>query len=148
MPSFQSAMNAIPGGGRVYYSARWLRRLLSLWRDPNRQFLAYPPGHFCSPLPNVDEVRRDHPRLSDTTTASLPGIDLNVAEQHYNAAMERTDDPGLVAFNKAVIALQLGDLRDAELHYLRCLDDQAAPPLRRKFFAFFHSKNYDLGIII
>lgn len=81
MPSLQSAMNAIPGGGRVYYSARWLRRLLRLWRDPNRQFLAYPPGHFCSPLPNVDELRRDHQRLSDTSTASLPGIDLNVSEQ-------------------------------------------------------------------
>ena len=62
--------------------------------------------------------------------ATLRG-DLNVAEQHYTAAMERTDDPGLVAFNKAAIALQLGDLRDAELHYLRCLDDQAAPPMRR-----------------
>ena len=57
--------------------------------------------------------------------------ELNVAEQHYTAAMERTDDPGLVAFNKAAIALQLGELRDAELNYLRCLDDQAAPPLRR-----------------
>ena len=62
--------------------------------------------------------------------ASLRG-DLALAEQHYTAAMERTDDPGLVAFNKAAIALQLGELRDAEVHYLRCLDDQAAPPLRR-----------------
>ena len=62
--------------------------------------------------------------------ASLRG-DLALAEQHYTAAMERTDDPGLVAFNKAAIALQFGELRDAEVHYLRCLDDQAAPPLRR-----------------
>ncbi len=62
--------------------------------------------------------------------ASLRG-DLALAERHYTAAMERTDDPGLVAFNKAAIALQLGELREAEVHYLRCLDDQAAPRARR-----------------
>ena len=53
------------------------------------------------------------------------------AEQHYSAAMERTDDPGLIAFNKAALFLQIGELRAAELHYVRCLDDQAAPPARR-----------------
>lgn len=64
---------------RVYYSLRWLRRLLALWRNPNRRFLAYPPGHFASPLPDHHEVERTHAALS--TATELPGLDLRVAEQ-------------------------------------------------------------------
>lgn len=57
--------------------------------------------------------------------------DLVAAEQHYAAAAERATDPGLVAFNRAAVALQLGEPREAELHYLQTLDDRAAPPDRR-----------------
>ncbi len=64
---------------RLRDSLRWLRRLLALWRSPNRRFLAYPPGHFASPLPDHDEVERVHPALS--AAASLPGIDTRDAEQ-------------------------------------------------------------------
>ncbi|MBX3398130.1 MAG: class I SAM-dependent methyltransferase [Gemmataceae bacterium] len=64
---------------RFRYSLRWLRRLLALWRSPNRRFLAYPPGHFASPLPDHDALERDHPRL--IAADSLPGLDLRVAEQ-------------------------------------------------------------------
>ncbi len=81
MPRLEDLARRVPGGGRVYYSGRWLRRLLALWRDPNRQFLAYPPGHFASPLPNVAEVNRDHPTLSEPRRQSLPGIELNLSLQ-------------------------------------------------------------------
>lgn len=64
---------------RLRYTLRWLCRLLALWRSPNRRFLAYPPGHFASPLPDHDAVERDHPRL--IAADSLPGLDLRVAEQ-------------------------------------------------------------------
>jgi tetratricopeptide (TPR) repeat protein len=57
--------------------------------------------------------------------------DLAAAERHYAAAAERTTDPGLVAFNRAAVAAQLGEFREAELEYLRVLDDRAAPPDRR-----------------
>jgi tetratricopeptide (TPR) repeat protein len=57
--------------------------------------------------------------------------DLDAAEGHYSAAAERTTDPGLVAFNRAAVAVQMGEPREAELYYLRVLDDQAAPPDRR-----------------
>lgn len=57
--------------------------------------------------------------------------DLDAAEHFYKLAEERTGDPGLVAFNKATVLMQKGEVRDAELHYLRALDDQAAPPERR-----------------
>src|SRR5262249_38270251 len=53
------------------------------------------------------------------------------AEHFYKLAEERTGDPGLVAFNKATVLMQRGETREAELHYLRSLDDLAAPPDRR-----------------
>lgn len=64
---------------RAYYSLRWLRRLLALWRHPNRRFLAYPPGHFASPLPDHASVERDHSRLM--SVEAIPGIDLHVGDQ-------------------------------------------------------------------
>jgi tetratricopeptide (TPR) repeat protein len=57
--------------------------------------------------------------------------DFDAAARLYAAASERTTDPGLVAFNEAAVYLQTGDVREAELHYLRTLDDAAAPPDRR-----------------
>ncbi len=57
--------------------------------------------------------------------------DLDAADHAYTSARERTDDPGLVAFNAATVRVARGDYRDAELHYLRTLDDRAAPPERR-----------------
>lgn len=64
---------------RAYYSLRWLRRLLALWRSPNRRFLAYPPGHFASPLPDHAALERDHARLM--SVESVPGLELNVDSQ-------------------------------------------------------------------
>ncbi|HVK17349.1 MAG TPA: tetratricopeptide repeat protein [Fimbriiglobus sp.] len=57
--------------------------------------------------------------------------DYAAAEQHYAAAAERTTDPGLVAFNRAAVSVQNGEPREAELYYLRALDDRAAPPDRQ-----------------
>ena len=37
--------------------------------------------------------------------------DLDAAERHYGAAAERTTDPGLVAFNRAAVAVQNGEMR-------------------------------------
>jgi len=37
----------------------------------------YPPGHFYSPIPSPDEVRRKEKEIFDTVPRSLPGIDLN-----------------------------------------------------------------------
>jgi predicted O-methyltransferase YrrM len=42
----------------------------------------YPIGHYYSPLPNIDEVLRDFPRLYPAVPSrELPGIALNDAEQ-------------------------------------------------------------------
>jgi tetratricopeptide (TPR) repeat protein len=78
--------------------------------------------------PPVSDSPEDLIRLGNE--AYLRG-DLDAAERHYTAAAERTTDPGLVAFNRAAVAAQMGEFREAELEYLRVLDDQAAPPDRR-----------------
>lgn len=70
----------------------------------------------------------DHVR---TGNAAFNRGDLDAAEQAYSLAQEHADDPGLVAFNAAAVRAARGDYRDAELHYLRTLEDRAAPPERR-----------------
>lgn len=44
------------------------------WPD---EYGCYPPGHYHSPVPSLDEVRRDRDRLFGGSAAHLPGIDLN-----------------------------------------------------------------------
>lgn len=68
--------------------------------------------------------------------------DLDRAAQCYADAATRTTDPGLVAFNQGVIALQRGRYRDAELHFLAALDDRDAPAERRA------NANYNLGLAL
>jgi tetratricopeptide (TPR) repeat protein len=56
--------------------------------------------------------------------------DTEAADALYSQAEERTGDPGLVAFNRAAVLFQRGEFREAELHYMRVLDDKACPPER------------------
>lgn len=57
--------------------------------------------------------------------------DLDGADALYARAEERAADPGLVAFNKAVVAYKRGDFRRAELGFRRALGDGDIPPGRR-----------------
>src|SRR5437764_1533115 len=57
--------------------------------------------------------------------------DAAAAGKLFAAAAEHTADPGLVAFDTAAVLFAKGEYRDAELHYVRALDDRAAPPERR-----------------
>lgn len=54
------------------------------------------------------------------------------AERLYDAAEENADDPGLVAFNRAALLFARDDFREAELQYLRCLEDRDIPAERRR----------------
>src|SRR5205823_5842396 len=47
------------------------------------------------------------------------------------AAAERAADPGLVAFDRGVALARLGRAREAELQFLRCLDDAEIPDERK-----------------
>lgn len=55
-----------------------------------------------------------------------------LAEQLYSQAAQRTNDPGLVAFNRGVLLLQNEQLREAELNFRRALEDSLIPEERRR----------------
>jgi tetratricopeptide (TPR) repeat protein len=57
----------------------------------------------------------------------------------YEQAEAAATDPGLIAFNKGATLYRLGRWREAQLCYLRCLEDQEAPAARRA------RALYDLG---
>ncbi len=51
-------------------------------RDQARQAPQFvPPGHFYSPIPSLDDIKRDHSRLFAVPPRSLPGIELNESRQ-------------------------------------------------------------------
>jgi tetratricopeptide (TPR) repeat protein len=65
--------------------------------------------------------------------AAFRAGDPEAAVRAYASAEERTDDPGLVAFNEATALYQLGQYRDAEQHYRRALEDASTAGLRRPY---------------
>jgi tetratricopeptide (TPR) repeat protein len=69
-------------------------------------------------------------RLRDANDAFERG-EWETAELLYTQAEERSDDPGLVAFNKGAALYHRGDFRRAELCFRRCLGDAAIADGRR-----------------
>jgi Ca-activated chloride channel homolog len=65
--------------------------------------------------------------------------DYAAALKYYEQAEDIAADPGLVAFNKGATLIRLGRIREAELCYLRCLQDREILPERRL------RSLYDLG---
>lgn len=65
-------------------------------------------------------------RANDTLRAG----DKDAADALYALAEERTDDPGLVAFNRGAVAFDRKQFRAAEEHFERALKDAACPPGR------------------
>ncbi len=79
--------------------------------------------------------------VRDGNAAARRG-ELDLAAGCYADAARLTTDPGLVAFNRGVVALRRGRPRDAELHFLAALDDRESPPTRRD------AANYNLGLAL
>jgi hypothetical protein len=52
---------------------------LEIWAGPKPRFV--PPGHFYSPIPNLDEIRLAEARIFGTKMPELGGIELNRQEQ-------------------------------------------------------------------
>ena len=50
-------------------------------------FINFPPGHFYSPIPSLDEIKSKENLIWGTVPEKLPGIDLNTEEQliYFNA---------------------------------------------------------------
>jgi Ca-activated chloride channel homolog len=68
--------------------------------------------------------------------------DYPTALKFYEQAEDCAPDPGMVSFNKGATLVRLGRFREAELCYLRCLQDRAAPAERRL------KALYDLGTVL
>jgi len=81
----------------------------------------------ASALPNPDRFVRQG------NEAFAQG-DYATATDWYTQAEERTQDPGLVAFNEATALYQLGQFREAALRYRRCREDAEGPRLARLLF--------------
>jgi tetratricopeptide (TPR) repeat protein len=80
----------------------------------------------------------DAARQVESGNAAFLRGDFSAAVDHYTRAEERTKDPGLVAFNKATALYRLGQYRDAEVHYLRCVETAAA---ERRMRALYNAAN-------
>ena len=51
-------------------------------RDTLRKECGFvPPGHFYSPIPNLDEIKKDEARIFAKIPREIPGIDMQEAEQ-------------------------------------------------------------------
>lgn len=61
------------------------RQLMShikdLEKEMERYRLGWEPGHFYSPMPNLDEIRAHHDQVFSRWPPTLPGIDLNPTRQ-------------------------------------------------------------------
>jgi hypothetical protein len=66
--AFKSAVRALPGVGKV------LKRL-----DEYQRFV--PPGHFYSPIPSLEEVKKDDARIFRSASRDIPGVELNEVAQ-------------------------------------------------------------------
>jgi len=61
----------------------------------------------------------------------LEAGETELALPFLEAAAERSDDPGLVAYNRGLALARLGRMREAELQFLHALDDDVIPAERR-----------------
>jgi tetratricopeptide (TPR) repeat protein len=76
----------------------------------------------------IDEPTPDE--LIRQANAAFARNDLAEADRLYEAALARTQDPGLVAFNRAAVLFHTEAFREAELQYTLVLEDAACPPER------------------
>lgn len=67
----RSAIKGLPGISRVVAERDALRKDCGM----------FPPGHFYSPIPSLDEVRRDDAQIFAAPPRTLPGIHLRETEQ-------------------------------------------------------------------
>jgi predicted O-methyltransferase YrrM len=50
-------------------------------QERDKYILGYPPGHFYSPIPSLDEIKLKEQEIFDFVPRELPGLNLNEAEQ-------------------------------------------------------------------
>jgi hypothetical protein len=58
-----------------------IKEIVSKREKLRREFGFVPPGHFYSPIPSLEEIRRNEERIFGETSRNIPGIELNESEQ-------------------------------------------------------------------
>lgn len=53
----------------------------SLRPDTGQKYLGWPPGHFYSPIPDIEKIKDEEQKIFGDVPRQLPGIDLNEDEQ-------------------------------------------------------------------
>jgi hypothetical protein len=76
--SLKSVLKRLPVLHRIIAERDQFRSELSALRGNLGRI---PPGHFYSPIPSLEEIKRDEAQIFDSVTRQLPGIDLNEPEQ-------------------------------------------------------------------
>jgi hypothetical protein len=77
--SLKSAIQKLPLVRRIYSQRNQLRAELAAIKKIYGLFA--PPGHFYSPIPNLEEIRRDEKKIFEYPDKHIPGLELNEAEQ-------------------------------------------------------------------
>jgi hypothetical protein len=80
-------------------------------------------GWMLAPALLGSAARNDPPRWLLQGDAAYERGEYSSASDAYSKAELRTNDPGLVAFNKAAALYRLGRYGEAESYYARCLED-------------------------
>lgn len=78
MKALKKLLKKLPGIRRIVAQ----RDLLAMELDSLiRRGGFYPPGHFYSPIPNIDEVKKDETQICSLSREDIGGIDLNYEDQ-------------------------------------------------------------------
>lgn len=75
---FNSVIKKLPFIRSLVEERNQLHNLVTAWK---RHLRYVPPGHFYSPIPNLDEVRENEATIFGKAPKAIPGVDLAEASQ-------------------------------------------------------------------
>jgi len=74
MKSFSKLINKVP-------IIKNIMKIFTYCSSIRKNKLFKPPGHFYSPIPSLDEIRKNQDKIFGTPPKSIEGIDLNIEKQ-------------------------------------------------------------------
>jgi hypothetical protein len=78
--SLRTIFKKLPIVKRLISERDELRSQLAVLKRELR-FGFVPPGHYYSPIPSLEEIKKDESRIFESAPRSIPGIELNEADQ-------------------------------------------------------------------
>ncbi len=85
MNTIKKMVKSLPGIRGVVQERDELRKLVQKYQQQyalSEQSLQFvPPGHFYSPIPSLDEIKKDEALIWGNPPRNLPGIDMRESDQ-------------------------------------------------------------------